>query len=67
MGQLMTPICDRCGQRGVTGHSFAQIKFISRHGKVIVQDLCWGCEALAESWMEYNKTKGDGGNHHGTD
>ena len=67
MGQLITPICDRCGQRGDAGHPFAQIKFISRTGTIRVQDLCWGCEALMEAWMDYHKDKDKGENGDGTD
>ena len=67
MGQLMTPVCDRCGQKGIEGHSFAQVKFISRKGTIRVQDLCWGCEALMEGWMDYHKDKDKGENGDGTD
>ena len=67
MGQLMTPICDRCGQRGTPGQSYDQIKFISRTGAIRVQDLCLGCEALMEAWMDYHKKKNEGENGNGTD
>ena len=62
MAQLLTPICDRCGQRGPEGHSFAQIKFISSQGTVKVLDLCWKCEAEAREWIAGDSTKADESN-----
>lgn len=67
MGQIIQPVCDLCGEKGFPGHSFAQIKFISRTGTVRTQDLCWECEALMEAWMDYHKEKDRGENSHGTD
>ena len=67
MGQIIQPVCDRCGGKGIQGHSFAQLKFITRTGQVRVLDLCYGCEALMEAWIEYPKTKDERGNGHGTD
>ena len=64
MGQLMTPICDRCGQRGAEGHSFAQIKFISRQGTIRVLDLCPECECRMAEWIEKTDERG---NADGTD
>ena len=67
MGQLMTPICDRCGRIGNAGHTFAQVKFVSRTGMIRMQDLCCECEALFEAWLDYHKERNEGENGHGTD
>ena len=67
MGQIIQPVCDRCGKRGIPGHSFAQVKFTTRSGHVQLLDLCYGCEALMEAWIEYPKVKDERENSDGTD
>ena len=67
MAAIITPVCDRCGQKGYENQRFAQIKVISCQGHIKVMDLCGGCESLLAGWMELPKTKDERENGNGTD
>ena len=67
MGQIIQPVCDRCGEKGIPGYPFAQMKLVGRTGRVQVLDLCYGCEALMEAWIEYPKKQAERENSDGTD